>query len=48
MKIMFNMMKVLHKMMKVKKIKMKIFPTHWWLIKAPPTFLESGEGLKRK
>jgi hypothetical protein len=31
MKTMFNMMKVLHIMMKVGKIKMKIFPTHRWL-----------------
>jgi hypothetical protein len=28
MKTMFNMMKV---MMKVGRIKMKMFPTHWWL-----------------
>ncbi len=31
MRTMFNMMKVLHTMMKVGKIKMKIFPTHQWL-----------------
>jgi hypothetical protein len=31
MRTMFNMMIILHTIMKVEKIKTKIFPTHQWL-----------------